>query len=147
MDVIACEGPSNLRQKLVYATLSGKVLRVNKIREKDERPGLQPHEASLLRLMEKITNGSLVEISETGTSLRYKPGIICGGANLRHDCGKARAIGYFLEPLVLLSAGYPLPLELLSAGYPLLGQGELLRGEPPLRLQLLEQCGVVPGEG
>ena len=52
-----------------------------------------------------------------------------------------------LEPVVLLSAGYPLPLQLLSAGYPLLGQGELLRGEPPLRLQLLEQCGVVPGEG
>ena len=39
------------------------------------------------------------------------------------------------------------PLVLLSAGYPLLGQGELLWGEPPLRLQLLEQCCVVPGEG
>lgn len=116
MDVIACEGPSNLRQKLVYATLSGKVLRVNKIREKDERPGLQPHEASLLRLMEKITNGSLVEISETGTSLRYKPGIICGGANLRHDCGKARAIGYFLEPLVLLSLFGKKPLTITLTG-------------------------------
>ena len=52
-----------------------------------------------------------------------------------------------LEPRVLLSAGYPLPLALLSAGYPLLGQGELLRGEPRPRLQLREQCGVVPGEG
>ena len=51
-----------------------------------------------------------------------------------------------LEPRVLLSAGYPLPLALMSAGYPLLGQGELLRGELSLRLQLLEQCGVVPGE-
>ena len=38
------------------------------------------------------------------------------------------------------------PVVLLSAGYPLLGQGELLRGEPPPRVQLLEQCCVVPGE-
>ena len=38
-----------------------------------------------------------------GTSLRYVPGLITGGAGLRHDCGRSRAIGYFLEPLVCLS--------------------------------------------
>ncbi|KAF5751685.1 RNA 3'-terminal phosphate cyclase-like protein isoform X1 [Tripterygium wilfordii] len=38
-----------------------------------------------------------------GTKLRYKPGIITGGRNLVHDCGVSRSIGYFLEPLILVS--------------------------------------------
>lgn len=37
-----------------------------------------------------------------GTSLRYKPGHIVGGALLQHDCSLSRSIGYFLEPLLLL---------------------------------------------
>ncbi len=35
--------------------------------------------------------------------MRYMPGVIWGGASLEHDCGTGRAIGYFLEPLVLLA--------------------------------------------
>ena len=116
MDVLSFQGAKNLRQKLVYATLAGKTLRVDGIRETDERPGLQPHEASLLRLIEKVTNGSVVEISETGTSLRYVPGIVVGGANLQHDCGKFRAIGYFLEPLVLLALFGKKPLSITLRG-------------------------------
>lgn len=39
----------------------------------------------------------------SGTSLRYKPGVIICGGGLVHDCGASRAIGYFLEALVLLA--------------------------------------------
>ncbi len=116
MDVLGFKGPKNLRQKLVFATLTGKTIRVTGIRENDERPGIQAHEASLLRLIEKVTNGSVVEISETGTSLRFKPGVVVGGRNLVHDCGKARAIGYFLEPLVLLSLFGKKPLSITLKG-------------------------------
>jgi RNA 3'-terminal phosphate cyclase-like protein len=35
--------------------------------------------------------------------LRYKPGVIICGSGLVHDCGTSRAIGYFLEALVLLA--------------------------------------------
>lgn len=42
-------------------------------------------------------------VALAGTTLRYRPGLITGGAGLTHDCGKARGIGYFLEPLVCLS--------------------------------------------
>ncbi len=38
-----------------------------------------------------------------GTTLRYRPGLITGGSGLTHDCGKARGMGYFLEPLVCLA--------------------------------------------
>lgn len=37
-----------------------------------------------------------------GTSLKYRPGVLLGGAGLSHDCGSSRSIGYFLEPLLVL---------------------------------------------
>lgn len=116
MDVVSLKGAKCLRHALVLSTLSGKTLRVEKIREKSERPGLAPHEACLLRLIEKVTNGTVVEISPTGTSLRFKPGIVVGGANLRHDCGKSRAIGFFLEPLILLSLFGKKPTSITLTG-------------------------------
>ena len=76
---------------------------VDDIRVDDPAPGLRDHEACLLRLLEKVTNGTVVEINETGTRLRYAPGVVTGGAGLEHDCGTARSIGYFLEPLVCLA--------------------------------------------
>ncbi len=42
-------------------------------------------------------------LAHAGTTLRYRPGLITGGAGLTHDCGKARGMGYFLEPLVCLA--------------------------------------------
>ena len=37
-----------------------------------------------------------------GTELRFRPGVVVGGSDLAHDCGKERSIGYFLEPLCTL---------------------------------------------
>lgn len=37
-----------------------------------------------------------------GTTLRYRPGVIVCGGGLVHDCGTSRAMGWFLEPLVVL---------------------------------------------
>jgi RNA 3'-terminal phosphate cyclase len=63
---LACSGSQNFRQRIVYATLSGKALRIDAIREDSDSPGLQDFEASFLRLVEKVTNGCSVEINETG---------------------------------------------------------------------------------
>jgi hypothetical protein len=37
-----------------------------------------------------------------GTTLRYKPGVITGGAGLLHDCPTTRGISYFMEPLIIM---------------------------------------------
>jgi len=77
-----------------------------------------------LRLLEKATNGTVIEISVTGmasclcfdekrskqiykpyligTAILLRPGIILGGT-LQHDCPTSRSIGYFLEPIVRLA--------------------------------------------
>ena len=45
-----------------------------RIRDRDENPGLRECEASVVRLVDKITNGSRVEINETGTRITFVPG-------------------------------------------------------------------------
>ncbi|CAI5523501.1 unnamed protein product [Closterium sp. Naga37s-1] len=114
--VIRLRGSRNLRQRLVYATLSGRAIRIDDIRAEAESPGLTEYEASLLRLLEKISNGCVVEINETGTKLRYRPGVLSGGRNLTHDCGTSRAIGYFLQPLFVLGLFGKKPLHITLKG-------------------------------
>ncbi|RUP43445.1 RNA 3'-terminal phosphate cyclase/enolpyruvate transferase [Jimgerdemannia flammicorona] len=105
------EGHNYFRQRLVLATLSGKTLRIDKIRSDDQNPGLRDFEASFLRLLENVTNGSVIEISYTV----YKPGVITGG-KVSHDCGVARSIGYFLEAIIALAPFAKTPLHLTLAG-------------------------------
>ena len=60
------KGSQHLRQRLVLATVTGKAIRIDDIRAKDFNPGLRDFEASFLRLLEKLTDGCVVEINETG---------------------------------------------------------------------------------
>lgn len=96
------EGSTHFRQRLICATLSGKKIRITNIRDDSETPGVNMSEANLLRLVDRVTNGSVIEINETGTILTYTPGFIIGGV-FEHDCGTDRAIGWFLETLVALA--------------------------------------------
>ena len=97
------KGAESFRQRLVFATLSGRSLAIDGIRVDEEAVGLREHEASFLRLLEKVVNGSEIRINETGSSLRYRPGIITGGGRISHECNPSRAIGYYLEPLIAIA--------------------------------------------
>ena len=59
-------GSSNFRQRVALATISGRAIRIDDIRANSETPGLRDFEACFLRLIEKVTNGCVVEINETG---------------------------------------------------------------------------------
>jgi RNA 3'-terminal phosphate cyclase-like protein len=91
------------------------------------------YEVSLLRLIEKVTNGTIIEISYTGmcsepafgsgmlnlllvgTAILLKPGVIAGGAVV-HECPLSRSLGYFLEPMVMLAPFAKRPLQLTLKG-------------------------------
>ena len=51
----------------------------------------------------QISNGSLIEINETGTRMRLVPGLLVGGSHLEHECHASRSIGYYLEALASLA--------------------------------------------
>jgi len=100
--VLKFRGSSHFRQRLVCATLSGRRIRIDDIRSESDEPGITDYEANFLKLLDSLTNGSQLEINETGTVLKYAPGFIVGG-KIDHDCGNKRSIGYFLEALVCLA--------------------------------------------
>ena len=56
--------------------------------DEQDAPGLRDFEASFLRLIDKITNGCQIEINDTGTKMRYKPGMIIGGSELEHGVSR-----------------------------------------------------------
>ncbi|NXA53090.1 RCL1 protein, partial [Nothocercus julius] len=108
-------GCNFLRQRLVLSTLSGRPLKIRKIRAREEDPGLRDFEASFIRLIDKVTNGSRIEINQTGTTLYYQPGLLYGGS-LEHDCSPSRGIGYYLESLLCLAPFMKHPLKIVLRG-------------------------------
>ncbi|KAM6500366.1 RNA 3'-terminal phosphate cyclase/enolpyruvate transferase [Amanita muscaria] len=113
--LITFSGHQHLRLRLVLSILSGKAVKVDKIRSEDKNPGLRDYEISLLRLLEKLTNGTVIEISVTGTAILLKPGIIFGGP-ITHECPLSRSIGYFLEPVIMLAPFAKKPVQLTIRG-------------------------------
>jgi len=108
-------GCNFLRQRLILSVLSAKAVKITKIRHKSDDPGIRDFEASLLRLLDKITNGSKMEVSDTGTTITFKPGLLLGG-RVEHDCGTEHSIGYFLEVLVALGPFCKVPLHAVLTG-------------------------------
>ncbi|GAA6016668.1 hypothetical protein JCM10207_000142 [Rhodosporidiobolus poonsookiae] len=100
--VLTFTGQAHLRHRLVLSLLSRRPVRIDAIRSDDDQPGLQPHEVSFLRLVEKLSQGSRLEISYTGTSVLFHPGTIQGGS-VTHQCHEGRAVGWYLEPLLALA--------------------------------------------
>ena len=122
-------GHKRLIERLVISTLTGRRIRISKIRpESHASPGLAPHEVSFLRLLEALTNGSHIEFSYTGTTVLYKPGLITGSAAghgavtsgdvLRHELPKecSRSVSYFLIPICLLAPFSKAPFNITFSG-------------------------------
>lgn len=72
-------------------------------------------ELSFLILFIFVIVGTRIEINETGTTLRLKPGILVGGS-ITHDCGLSRSIGWFLEGIIPIAIFCKNPVELELRG-------------------------------
>ncbi|KAI9692955.1 MAG: hypothetical protein M1822_004950 [Bathelium mastoideum] len=127
-NIVRFTGHRFLAQRLVLSTLTGRQIRISQIRSSSPTsPGLLPHEVSLLRLLEAVTNGTVIEFSYTGTTVVYKPGLITGsvsgygagaGGIINHDIPSTctRGSSYFLLPLCLLAPFGKAPLKVHFTG-------------------------------
>ena len=91
-NLLTYRGSNFLKQRLILSTLSGKPIRIIDIRSLSQEPGLSGYEISLIRLLDKISNGTKIEINQTGTSVYYRPGLLNGGV-IQHVCNDERGIG------------------------------------------------------
>ncbi|EWC48019.1 hypothetical protein DRE_02598 [Drechslerella stenobrocha 248] len=121
---------ASLRHRLVQATLTGKPIKITSIRPTSLTPGLLPHEVSFLRLLDSLTNGGVFQISETGTTLLYKPGLIghtpspnsatsSASKIIKHEISaesSARGVTYFLEPACILAPFSKSPFHVVFCG-------------------------------
>jgi RNA 3'-terminal phosphate cyclase-like protein len=99
------KGSNYFRIKIAYSLLLGRPIEVTAIRENDINPGLTEYEISFLKLIERITNGTKVEISKTGTMMRFYPGVITNnyGDEFDFECHNSRCITYYLEGILPIS--------------------------------------------
>ena len=112
------DGATQFRLRLITSLLSHRPLLIRNIHADalETAPGLLPHEASFLRLLDSITNGTTVEINSTGTQLRFVPGVLVGGLVNLHKCPTTKSIGWFLEGILPLAPFGKEPLEIFFEG-------------------------------
>lgn len=96
------ESSNYFRMKIAYSLLMNKPIEISNIRHNEVNPGLTEYEISFLKLVQKITNGSKVEISKTGTIVKFTPGVITNnyGEEFEFVCHESRCLTYYLEGVV-----------------------------------------------
>lgn len=110
------DGATQFRLRLVVSLLSHRPIMIRNIRADDlANPGLKDYEASFLRLIDQMTNGSKMEINNTGTQIRFQPGVLLGG-DIEHSCPDSRSIGWFLEGILPLAPFGKEPLSIFFRG-------------------------------
>ena len=115
-NLLIFKGCNHMKQRLILSTLSGKPIEIRDIRALDEKnPGLRDFEICLIRLLDKVTNGTKIRLDKSGQSFFYQPGLLYGG-NVQHECDNERGIGYYLDALVALGPFCKHPLNVTLTG-------------------------------
>lgn len=91
------KGSNHIKQKLILATLAGKSIKITDIRAHEG--GIKEFEVNLIRLIDKLTNGTKIKLHPSGTELDFSPGILYGG-KIEHSCCNEKSIGYYLDVLI-----------------------------------------------
>lgn len=108
-------GIQNFRLHLLISLLTSKPLLIKDIRSDNVNPGVREHEIKFLELLSQLTQGTNVEISDSGTEVKIFPGVIRGG-NVEFECGSKYGVAYYLEPLLALLPFAKLPTRLTLVG-------------------------------
>ena len=109
------KGSEFFRMRLALSLLSHKNICISEIKNGGSIPGLAKYQETLLKMLEKLTNGSTILIAASGTRVRFTPGVLLGGEH-EFDCPPDRGIGYYLEFLLYLAPFCKYPMEITFKG-------------------------------
>lgn len=98
-DYVVLTGSKYFRFRIMYSLLTFTPIEIKDIRPNEVELGLRDYEISFLKLIEKLTNGSKLFISSTGTSIKFIPGTITNnhGDEFEFECHKTRGLSYYIE--------------------------------------------------
>ncbi|KAG5678848.1 hypothetical protein PVAND_008481 [Polypedilum vanderplanki] len=105
---IKFSGSSHMKHKLILATLAGKSIKITDIRSFNG--GVQEYEINLIRLIDKLTNGTKIKLHPSGTEIDFIPGILHGGS-IEHQCCVEKSIGYYLDVLIAFGPFCKFPID------------------------------------
>ncbi|GJQ10795.1 hypothetical protein GpartN1_g2586.t1 [Galdieria partita] len=105
----------NFRYRLLLAIFTGKQIVFDFSEEAHHSKLLKPNEISLLRLLDRITSGTQLQLDEAQRLITVQPGVLIGG-NFTHHCSTCRGLTYYLEFLALLAPYCKRPLEVTLTG-------------------------------
>ncbi|KAL5282588.1 RCL1 family protein [Megaselia abdita] len=114
-DTLVYKGANFFKQRLLLSTLSGKPVKIKDIRSDFSDPGLREFEVCLVRLLDKVTNGTVIELNNSGTAIYFRPGLLQGGT-ITHDCCLKRGIGYYIDVLLAIGPFCKNPLNVIFKG-------------------------------
>ncbi|EME29710.1 RNA 3'-terminal phosphate cyclase-like protein [Galdieria sulphuraria] len=105
----------NFRYRLLLALFTGKQIVFDFSEEPNHSQLLKPNEISLLRLLDRITSGTQLQLDEAQCLVTIQPGVLIGG-NVTHQCSTCRGLTYYLEFLALLAPYCKRTLEATLTG-------------------------------
>ena len=96
------EGSNLFRLKIAYSFILNRPIKFSNIRAESANPGMTQYEINFLRLVSEISNGTKININQTGTGFTLIPGTITNnyGDELVFECDKSRCITYYAEGLI-----------------------------------------------
>ena len=96
------EGSNLFRLKVAYSFILNRPIKISNIRADSTNPGMTQYEINFLKLVSEVSNGTKININQTGTGFTLIPGTITNnyGDELTFECDKSRCITYYAEGLI-----------------------------------------------
>ena len=96
------QGSNLFRLKIAYSFILNRPIKLSNIRPDSTNPGMNQYEISFLKLVSEISNGTKININQTGTGFTLIPGTITNnyGDEFVFECDKSRCITYYAEGLI-----------------------------------------------
>ncbi len=118
-------GGQLLRTAVALAAITGRAIRVRRIRARRDKPGLAPQHLAAVRAVAALAAGRTTGLELRSDTLEFHPGGIAGGSH-RFDVGTAGSVTLVMQALlpVMVASGKPCTASVVG--------GTDVRAAPPL---------------